>query len=73
MTGTVGNAVKLRVVASEENVKRVAEVLVDALENEGFQVIEWSQAYECREPDEDKKRVYVTALSGPVVGPSEVK
>ena len=60
MAGSVPNLVRVRVIASEANIKHMAEVVCVALEQEGVQVLEQSRPYPVDYPDQDKKRVYIT-------------
>ncbi len=60
--GTDPNLVRVRVIASEEQIKRVAHVIADALEKEGVVVLEWGRPYPCDQPDADKRKLYITGL-----------
>jgi hypothetical protein len=61
MAGSMEGLVKVRLTADGANVETVADLVVDALESEGYTVVEWTKPYPCRE-EEDKSRVYITAL-----------
>ncbi len=60
MAGSVPNLVRVRVIASEANIKHISEVISEALEKNGVQVLEQSRPYPVDYPDQDKKRVYIT-------------
>jgi hypothetical protein len=58
--GSDRGLVRIRVIASHELVDGLANVLVAAMETEGFEMLEWSRPVICRAPDEDKSRIYLT-------------
>lgn len=62
MAGTAKRMVKVRLVAPEDEAQDLAATIAEALEKEGYEMIEWTTSYPCRPPDEDKSRVYLTAL-----------
>jgi hypothetical protein len=62
MAGTATRMVKIRLTASDEDVQDIAARIAEDLEGEGYELIEWTASYPCRPPDEDKSRVYLTAL-----------
>lgn len=68
MQGLIGGMVKVRVITDTDDAQRVSERVVQALEEEGFQVIEWTEPIPCKPPDEDKSRVYLTALPNAPLG-----
>lgn len=62
MAGTAKKIVKVRLIAPDEEAQDLAAMIAEALEKEGYEMIEWTTSYPCRPPDEDKSRVYLTAL-----------
>jgi hypothetical protein len=62
MTGTAAGVAKMRLIGDPETAKAVADLVVDMLEEAGYEIIEWSPAYPCKAPEEDRVRVYVTAM-----------
>lgn len=62
MAGTARGMVKVRLTAAAADVQDIAAKLAEVLEAEGYELIEWTTSYPCREPDEDKSRVYLTGL-----------
>ena len=58
--GSAPDLVRIRIIASHATVDGLANVLVAAMEQEGFEMLEWSRPTVCREPDEDKSRIYLT-------------
>jgi len=61
-------AVSLRLKMATEKIDAVADVLVKGLEAAGFEVIEWSRPYPCREPETDQSRIYLTAVAKELKG-----
>jgi hypothetical protein len=52
--------VHVRVMADQVVAEVVATEIGELLEQQGYEVIEQSQAYPCRAPDENQTRVYLT-------------
>lgn len=61
--GISDGVVKVRVMGDPKNAEAVAGKIVDALETEGYQVIEWTKPHSCQAPDESKSKVFITALA----------
>lgn len=53
--------VKIKVLAKGEDINRVADLIVQRLEEKNFEVIERTSAYDCKE-EVGKQRLYITAL-----------
>lgn len=62
MAGTARGMVKIRLTAATTDVQDIAAKVAEVLEVEGYELIEWTASFPCREPDEDKSRVYLTGL-----------
>ncbi|MHB0922661.1 MAG: hypothetical protein ACYC3H_01680 [Bellilinea sp.] len=62
MAGSRAGLVKVRLIAGHDRVKAMAEQMVDNLEKTGYEVIEWTSPYPCRPPEDDKSRVYISAV-----------
>lgn len=62
MTGSRAGLVKVRLIATEERLKEIAEQVVNSLESAGYEVIEWTSPYQCRPPESDKSRMYISAV-----------
>lgn len=56
------NTVHVRIMAQAEAVEAIAEQVGQALENAGYEMVESSEPYPCRTPQEDQSRVYLTLL-----------
>ncbi len=52
--------VKLRVMTDARQVEEIGQTLAKALEQSGYEVLEVSGVFPCREPNEHEGRVYVT-------------
>lgn len=59
---TQNTAIRVRVIAANETVESLAEDIAHAIEAVGYEVIEVSRSYPLREPEENKSRVYITAI-----------
>lgn len=62
MSPQQNRTVRLRVIAASEIVEELADQLSQCLEACGYEVLEVSRSYPLREPEEDKSRVYITAI-----------
>jgi len=62
MTGSRAGLVKIRLIAGVGRAEDLSDKLVDVLEEEGYEVIEQSRPFPCRPPEEDKSRVYISAV-----------
>jgi hypothetical protein len=54
--------VKVRLMVAATDAQYIAAKIAEVLEGEGYELIEWTASFPCREPDEDKSRVYLTGL-----------
>lgn len=61
-SGSATNLVKIRLIAEGERVEELAGRITKTLEEAGCEVIEWTSPYPCRAPDENKSRVYISAV-----------
>jgi hypothetical protein len=59
--GTNAGLIRIRVIAADELLQEVAQKISDALEAQGFEMLEWSDTYPCNGPDLDKSRLYLMA------------
>jgi hypothetical protein len=59
--GSDPKLVRIRLVGREDLIAPMAAKLVGDLEKEGMLVLEWSQAFPCRYPEEDKSRIHISA------------
>ncbi|HLA99549.1 MAG TPA: hypothetical protein VJL34_13940 [Anaerolineales bacterium] len=62
MTGSRAGLVKIRLMAGHGKITEVADKLVGVLEGAGYEVIEWTSPFPCRPPEDDKSRVYISAV-----------
>jgi hypothetical protein len=60
--GSSKNLIRIRLVAEAGSVQHLAGEIVNLLEKNHYEVMEWSSPYPCDAPDGDKKRVYLTAV-----------
>lgn len=54
--------VKVRVIAAHNLVEDLAEKIAETLESNGYEVIEYTQRYPLRSPEEFRSRVFVAAV-----------
>ena len=62
MAGSRAGLVKIRLIAGHGRAEDLADTLVNVLEEEGYEVIEQTTPYPCRPPENDKSRVYISAV-----------
>lgn len=55
--------VKVRIIAPPDVINELANALCDALEKDAYEVIEQSKPQPGIPPDDDKNRLYMTAIS----------
>ncbi len=63
MAGSAKGVVKIRIVADDEAAQRLAADIMQTLNRAGYSLIEWTESIPCRPPEEDRSRVYMTALA----------
>ncbi|MFA5836206.1 MAG: hypothetical protein WC837_04535 [Bellilinea sp.] len=62
MAGSRAGLVKIRLIAGHGRAEDIADKLVSTLEDAGYEVIELTSPYPCRPPEDDKSRVYISAV-----------
>ena len=55
---------RVRVWAARDSVQHCAEQVLQSLTQAGFQLIEMSEPYPCRPPQQNESRIYLTLLKG---------
>lgn len=56
------NLIRVRVMAPHDEVEDWAGKMVDALESNGCEVIEWTRPYRNNPPEDDKSKIFLTAI-----------
>lgn len=54
------DVIKLRVWASSQKVEQVTQLLIESLDDIGLELIEKSAPYQCRPPQQNDSRIYLT-------------
>lgn len=54
--------IRIRLIADVNRVEELAGQLVETLERNRCEVLEWTNPYPCRSPEETKARVYISAV-----------
>ena len=62
MAGSRAGLVKVRLIAGQGKIQAIADQMVDVLEGAGYEVIELTSPYPCRPPEDDKSRIYISAV-----------
>ncbi|HBA90891.1 MAG TPA: hypothetical protein DCZ08_03655 [Anaerolineaceae bacterium] len=62
MAGSRAGLVKVRLIAGQSKIETIADQMVDVLESAGYEVIELTSPYPCRPPEDDKSRIYISAV-----------
>jgi len=53
---------RVRLMGAEERLGDLAEELVGVIEASGYECIEWTRAFPCREPDGGKSKLFLTFI-----------
>jgi|GEM_PF-3495367 len=56
------NLVKVRVWASSDKITQVVELLLEGLADSGLKLVEQSEPYSCRPPQQNDSRIYLTFM-----------
>lgn len=52
--------IKVRIMASAKKVEQAAELFIEGIEGSGLRLLEKSQQYPCRPPNQNDARIYLT-------------
>ena len=58
------NLTRVRVWAARETVQHCADQVLQSLTQAGFRLVEMSEPYPCRPPQQNESRIYLTLLKG---------
>lgn len=62
MKRSAKDLIRIRLIADANRVEELAGQMVETLERNGCEVLEWTNPYPCRAPEETKGRVYIAAV-----------
>ena len=54
--------IKLRIWAKSHQIEEETEAIIKLLENSNYQVLESSKPHQCRPPNNDESRIYLTVI-----------
>ncbi len=56
------SVIKLRIWGKHNHIEQDTKEIIKALESDNYQVIEVSKPYQCRPPNNDESRAYLTMI-----------